>query len=154
MIYSEKSRNTLLFFILKVIFPYLLYMSKGEEKIIKILRHAHIGFQREKYFGDLRKGRYRFDFYIPSLNICIEFDGEQHFRQVAHFQRTRHDFLATQERDRRKNSYCLAHRISLYRIPYYDIDKISTFTDLLQDKYQVKSKWHTDLLIAKERGKE
>lgn len=52
-------------------------MSKPEEKIIAILLREHISFFREYRFSDLAK--YRFDFYIPSLNVVIEYDGEQHF---------------------------------------------------------------------------
>ena len=56
-------------------------------------------------------------------------------------------FLKQQENDRRKNSYCLANNISLYRIPYWDLNKIKTFNDILNKKYLVKSKWHNDNLI-------
>ena len=93
-------------------------MSKNEEYILNILLKENIKFIREKTFSDLRKGKYRFDFYLPKYNICLEIDGEQHFKQISKFQKTRTDFLKQQENDRRKNSYCLANNISLYRIPY------------------------------------
>jgi very-short-patch-repair endonuclease len=50
-------------------------MSKYEEKIITVLKKSHIAFVREKTFEDLRGGKYRYDFYIPSSNILIEVDG-------------------------------------------------------------------------------
>ena len=43
-------------------------MSKAEEKIASVLFQAHIKFEREKTFSDLKRGLFRFDFYIPSLN--------------------------------------------------------------------------------------
>ena len=122
-------------------------MSKNEEYILNILLKENIKFIREKTFSDLRKGKYRFDFYLLKYNICLEIDGEQHFKQISKFQKTRTDFLKQQENDRRKNSDCLANNISLYRIPYWDLNKIKTFNDILNKKYLVKSKWHNDNLI-------
>ena len=51
-------------------------MSKNEEYILNILLKENIKFIREKTFSDLRKGKYRFDFYLPKYNICLEIDGE------------------------------------------------------------------------------
>lgn len=121
-------------------------MSKGEDKIICLLCTANIKFEREKTFTDLRGGKFRYDFYLPLYNILIEVDGEQHFKQVKVFQKTRSDFLKSQERDRRKNSYCLANKISLYRIPYWEIDNIKTLEDIFKEKFLVRSKWHNDNL--------
>lgn len=121
-------------------------MSKGEDKIIHLLRAANIKFEREKTFTDLRGGKFRYDFYLPSYNILIEVDGEQHFKQVKVFQKTRSDFLKQQEHDRRKNSYCLSRGILLYRIPYWEIQYIKSFQDIISKKFLVKDKWHNDNL--------
>ena len=61
------------------------------------------------------------------------------------FQKTRKDFLAQKERDRRKISYCLAHKIDLYIIPYWDINKIKSVKDLFRPMYKARSRWHCDL---------
>lgn len=122
-------------------------MSSYEEKIIKILKKEKIKFQREKTFSDLKKGKYRFDFFIPNYKgapLLIEVNGEQHYRQVKKFQKTRQDFLKQKERDRKKISYCLAHRIDLYIIPYWDIDKVNSIQDLLNPIYKARSRWHCD----------
>lgn len=124
-------------------------ISKGEEKIILLLQQAHISFEREKTFSDLKKGKYRFDFYIPNLlgaSVLIEYDGEQHFKQISKFHKTRSDFQKTQEHDRRKNSYAISHGIVLYRVPYWKIDSISSIWEILQPKYRVTSKFHNDLI--------
>lgn len=122
-------------------------MSSYEEKVIKILKKEKIRFQREKTFSDLKKGKYRFDFFIPNYKgapLLLEVNGEQHYKQVKKFQPTRKDFLAQKERDRKKISYCLAHQIDLYIIPYWDIDKIKTMKDLLNPMYKARSRWHCD----------
>lgn len=120
--------------------------SKGEEKIIKILQKENINFEREKSFSDLKNGAFKFDFYLPDDNICIEFDGAQHFKKVDFFQRQRTDFLLYQENDRRKNSYCLANNIKLYRIPFWEEDEINSFSDILKESHLVKNRYHNDNL--------
>lgn len=118
-------------------------MSNYESQIMNILKKAKINFQREKTFKDLKQGLFRFDFYIPDLNgapAIIEVDGEQHFKSIY----GRQSFLKGQEHDRRKNSYCLANNIPLYRIPYWEINKIKVPADIFIDKYLVKSRWHND----------
>lgn len=118
--------------------------SSLEEHIIKILQKEKIKFQREKTYPDLKFGYYRFDFFLPQYNLLIEVDGAQHYKFSKLFHKKRQDFLKAQERDRRKNSYALSHNIPLYRIPYFEIENIHTFQDILQDKFLVKDKWHCD----------
>ena len=120
-------------------------MSKYEDCVINILKRARIGFFREKTFSDLKHGLFRFDFYIPNLQgapAIVEVDGEQHFKPVY----GRQAFLKGQEHDRRKNSYCLANNIPLYRIPYWEIKKLKTIEDIFKDEFLVKTRWHNDQL--------
>ena len=54
-------------------------MSKGEDKIVKLLNKAKIKYEREKSFSDLKHGLFRFDFYLPNVDgadCIIEFNGE------------------------------------------------------------------------------
>ncbi len=120
--------------------------STLEQKIIQILSKEHIPFIREKTFKDLRRGTYRFDFflYINGLPIAVELNGPQHYMVVSRFFRNRSEFLAAQERDRIKFSYCLANNIDLYVIPFWEIDKVKCLRDILQDKYKVKNRWKND----------
>lgn len=120
-------------------------MSNYENCIVNILKSKRINFLREKTFQDLKHGLFRFDFYITdsSYGPCIiEVDGEQHFKPVY----GRQAFLKGQEHDRRKNSYCLANNIPLYRIPYWEIKKIQSPDDIFTDKFLVKTRWHNDKL--------
>ena len=117
-------------------------MSSYEDKIIRVFRKGKISFEREKSFQDLRRGKYRFDFYLTSYKILVEVDGQYHFKPI----RGRPAFLKQQEHDRRKNSYCLAHNIPLYRIPYWEIENIKKVDDIFQNKFLVKNKFHNDYL--------
>ena len=119
--------------------------SKYEEQIIRLLRAAGIKFEREKTYSDLKGGKFRFDFYLPKFNCLIEMDGEYHWKPI----RGRAVLLKQQEHDRQKNSYCLANNIPLYRIPYWDLPNILSWSDLFQLHYKVCSKWHNDYLTPK-----
>lgn len=128
--------------------------SKGEEKIAKILKANKIPFKQEVSFKDLKSLRgnlLRFDFAIFSkgkIVALIEFDGEQHFHQVPHFQKTVFEFRQTQEWDRRKNAYCLKKNIPLIRIPYWDYENLTIEKILTNPSYRVTSKFHNDLLSS------
>lgn len=121
-------------------------MSKYENKIMEILKAEKLSFYREKTFKDLRKGLFRFDFYLPNYGgrpVIVEVDGEQHFKPIY----GRQAFLKGQEHDRQKNSYCLANNILLYRIPYWEIYKLKSTSDIFTNSHLVKNRWHNDNLI-------
>ena len=122
-------------------------MSSYEDKIISVLKKADgLHFVREKTFEDLRGGKYRYDFYIPSSKTLIEVDGQYHFFPIQ----GEAALKKQKEHDRQKNSYALANKMKLYRIPYWDIDNnlIQTSFDIFKKKYLVISKWHNDRLSA------
>ena len=120
-------------------------MSSYEEKIIKILRKEKIHFEREKSFSDLKKGKYRYDFYILGGRPClIEVQGAQHYGFVKKFYKTQTDFKKAQERDRRKISYALAHNIPLYVVPYWEIDNLSCAADIFNEKFRARDRWKND----------
>ena len=123
-------------------------MSKGEEKIIQLLQKGKYNFEREKSFNDLKHGLYRFDFYImrgPSQFCIIEYNGEQHYQFINKFYHSRAEFESAKERDRRKISYCLAHRIPLYIIPYWELNNLHATADLFQRKFLATNKWKNDI---------
>ena len=62
--------------------------SSGEKIIKHYLLQKGIYFEKEKTFSDLRSDKnkpLKFDIYIPSLNLCVEFQGEQHYKPVERF---------------------------------------------------------------------
>ena len=105
--------------------------SKGEIIINKFLEENNIDYQKEFIFPNSKK---RFDFYLPELNICIEYDGEQHFIAKDFFGGEQ-GLLDTQKRDKEKNEYCLKNNIKLFRIPYTDFSNINQIlNEILKEK--------------------
>ena len=119
-------------------------VSSYEKKVIEILNKEKVRFVKEKTFSDLHHGYYRFDFFLPEKNILLEVQGRQHMEFTKVFYKSRSDFLKAQERDREKISYCLSHKIPLYCIPWWDMDKISSLKDLLNDAYLARTRYHND----------
>ena len=75
-------------------------------------------------FDDCRnKNPLPFDFYLPNYNICIEFDGRQHYLPIFYFGGEKM-LNYTKNNDNIKNEYCLNNNIKLVRIPYYEINDI------------------------------
>jgi very-short-patch-repair endonuclease len=92
--------------------------SIGEDKIEKILKDNNISYIPQHRFADcVYKQPLIFDFYLPDLNICIEFDGEQHYRAVDRFGGEK-GLRRTQLRDSIKDNYCRDSGIKMVRIPY------------------------------------
>ena len=118
------------------------FLSSYEEYFVEIFQKEDVRFVREINFKDLKHGLFRFDFFLEEDNILVEVDGQYHFKPI----RGRRELLKQQEHDRKKNSYCLANGIKLYRVPYWEISTIKKVKDIFQDKFLVKSRWHNDNL--------
>lgn len=121
--------------------------SKGEEKIISLLKDAKIPFEREKTLPDMKKhgNHLRFDFYLADKKIALEFNGIAHYEQNNFFHKTPQDFQKRQEYDRYKISYCLSHGITIYCVPYWELDNLHTAADLFNPRFRATSKWKNDL---------
>ena len=100
--------------------------SNGEHEVEKFLKDNLISYKAEHTFNAL-KG-YRFDFYIPELRTCIEFDGLQHYKPIEFFG-GENSFVKGVERDERKNKFCEDNNLMLIRIPFYYIDQIPELLD-------------------------
>ncbi|MFW6130577.1 MAG: hypothetical protein ACOC56_05270 [Atribacterota bacterium] len=99
--------------------------SKNEILIEKFLTINNIEFIPQKNFKDCRnKLPLPFDFYLPEYNICIEYDGEQHFKPVQFggmtTQQANQSFKEIVFKDRIKTKYCEQKEIKLIRISYKD----------------------------------
>ena len=89
--------------------------SSGERKIRWYLHQHGIKFKEQQTFeGCKYKQKLLFDFYIPEYNLCIEFQGEQHYRPWY----TEEDFETQQIRDNIKREFCKTHNINLLEIRY------------------------------------
>jgi very-short-patch-repair endonuclease/ribosomal protein L40E len=93
---------------------YSLIKSKGESFIKKFLEDKNIKFEYQK---SIPNTKLKMDFYIPSMNLCIEYDGIQHFEPRSRFGGDI-EYKMQLERDRNKNDYCDRNNIKLIRIGY------------------------------------
>ena len=109
--------------------------SHGENKIREILTKNNIPYINQKTFFNFNysdtNGKPRFDFYLPTFNTCIEYDGEQHFSLIFNFD-TKEKFELRKKHDIEKNEYCKNNNIILIRIPYTQYSSL-TINDLLPD---------------------
>ena len=97
--------------------------SKGEEKIGQLLQKMNLNYIKEKTFPSCKNPQtnqaLRFDFYIPTKNYLIEFDGIQHFQSKEDNPWLNETaYLSNIQRDNFKNNQCLENNIPLIRIPY------------------------------------
>ena len=91
---------------------------KGEKIIRVFLDENNISYKRQKTYPDCKyKKILQFDFYIPDLNILLEFDGIQHFKIVEFFGGKK-GFIERKKCDEIKNKYCSDNDIPLHRISY------------------------------------
>lgn len=98
--------------------------SKGEEKIDEVLTRHNIIFIRQYKFEDCKNIKcLLFDFYLPNLNICIEYNGQQHY-EPSDFFGGKDAFLNTTKRDRIKEKYCQDNKIKLVTISYINFNDI------------------------------
>lgn len=104
------------------------FNSKGELKIKKILDSHGIDYEQQKRFEEINS--LSFDFYIPSKNLLIEFNGEQHYKPIKHFG-GESKYQKQKENDSIKKQYCKTHNINLVIIPYTNIDKVEEILSFL-----------------------
>jgi very-short-patch-repair endonuclease len=102
--------------------------SLGEIRIAEYLRSISIDFIIEKTFKDLinpeTQQKLYMDFFLPNHNICIEFDGKQHYEMSKVFHKDNEQFLAQQRKDQVKNKFCLNRGFDMIRIKYNEYSKI------------------------------
>ena len=92
--------------------------SHGERKISQWLDSNNIKYIPQHRFYDCKdKYTLPFDFYIPKYNLCIEYDGRQHFEPINWFG-GEESLKITQYHDEIKNNYCKDNHIILIRIAY------------------------------------
>jgi len=99
--------------------------SKGEKTIDIILKKVGIKSIRQHSFKDCRnKLPLPYDFYLPELNTCIEFQGIQHYESVKLFG-GEPALIECKIRDDIKEKYCNKNNINLIKIKHDDnIEKI------------------------------
>lgn len=105
-------------------------VSKGENEIIKVLRNNLTDFLEQHTFTEMiNRRKLRCDFYLPKLNLVIEYNGKQHYQPNEFFGGKR-GFDSTVERDKIKKQYCLDNGIN-YEIIRYDEDTKCRILEIL-----------------------
>jgi len=103
--------------------------SKGKEIILNYLKENNIKFEPQYTFnGCKNKQVLHFDFYLPELNMCVEYDGIQHYKSVEHFggeERLKY----TKQNDKIKNKYCKENDIKMLRIAYTQFKNIENILE-------------------------
>lgn len=105
--------------------------SKGELEVRNYLLNNGIEFISQKRFVDcVYHIELPFDFYLPDYNICIEYNGIQHYKPIEYFGGLE-AFNYQIIRDEIKNEYCLENNIHLIIIKYNESveDKLSILLD-------------------------
>lgn len=112
-------------------------ISRGEWKIVQLLNKLNILYIRQYAFDDCtnmlsgnKLKTLKFDFFIPNINLLIEYDGIQHFFPTRFngisLERAIKIHNKTKKHDKIKNRYVQEHNIPLIRIPYTQIDNIES----------------------------
>jgi hypothetical protein len=106
--------------------------SKGEKAINNFLTEQNIQFNPQYRFKDCKdKKTLPFDFYLPNYNICIEYQGQQHYKPIERFG-GKEQLKYVQKHDRIKRKYCKDNNIKLIRIKYTD-NTIKVLQDNLKE---------------------
>lgn len=107
-------------------------LSKGETLTKEVLNEYGIEFQTQKEFSDLKRIKsLSYDFYIPSVNMLIECQGEQHYKPIDYFGGAEM-FNIQQERDHIKREYARQNGYLLLEISYKDYRK-DRITEILKE---------------------
>jgi very-short-patch-repair endonuclease len=100
-------------------------ISKGEKFIRNFLISKNIKFEEQRIIPGTKL---KMDFFLPLKNICIEYDGIQHFEPRVRFGGDA-EFNNQKLRDISKNDYCKNNNIKLFRISYKDYSKLNSILD-------------------------
>ena len=89
--------------------------SQGERAVRLYLEKNKIRYIQEYTFKDCKyKKELPFDFYLPDYNTVIEYQGEQHFREILFFEKLEDRQL----KDKIKREYCIKNGIREIEIKY------------------------------------
>jgi hypothetical protein len=100
-------------------------MSKGEYSIKCFLEDNNILYNYEYSFNNcINNKKLRFDFYIKSHNICIEYQGEFHYKKIIGIS-TDLSLEKQKKCDNIKKIFCTNNNIKLLEIPYWNFKNIN-----------------------------
>ncbi len=107
-------------------------VSPAEEMIGKILNGYDVEFYREVSFMGLRLATFgypRYDFFIPSLWLCIEYDGK-----------LSHESEEQKQKDELKNKFCQDNKIHIVRYSNKHYYNMELHIESLMKQYGIKKR--------------
>lgn len=114
--------------------------GKSEREIREFLKENNIKVQEFRVKLPISKNEAIPDFYIPSMNLIIEYNGDQHYRPVKFGKKSQEKineaFKYQQIRDQQMRDYCSENWIELWEIDgrKYVNDKLM---NLLHDYFEI-----------------
>jgi hypothetical protein len=106
--------------------------TKGEKAVRKWLEDNKVYFLVQKEFDGLTGvggGNLSYDFYLPHLNLLIEYQGQ--FHDGSNGDVTKLNLEKQQEHDKRKRYYAEQNGIKLLEIWYWDYDNVDKILEEL-----------------------
>jgi len=107
-------------------------LSKNERIIESFLIKNNINYKTQYSFENCKlKLKLRFDFYLPDINTCIEFNGIQHYKPVEYFGGIK-TLEYNLKKDLIKENYCNKNNIKLILIKYFENVELKLYEELIK----------------------
>jgi len=108
--------------------------SLMENYISKILDNLNIRYERQKTFELCKNiNKLPFDFYLPDHNICIEYNGKQHYEPIDYCGGSE-TLKYIQNNDSIKKKFCDSNNIKYFEISYNE----KNIDDLIKKELNIK----------------
>ena len=100
--------------------------SRGEKRVEMVLSRLGVEYIHQykiaSNFIFSENSSFKVDFYLPSYNTIIEYNGQQHYKEVPMFHAR--NLEQQKQRDAYLQKYCRENKIKLIEIPYWEFDNI------------------------------
>ncbi len=106
--------------------------SKGELECRRVLQKLFgkpFHKSRPKWLNNSVTGMdLELDCYEPSMGLAVEYQGQQHYKQIPYFHKNREHFLNGKYRDEMKRRMCVENGVVLIEVPYtVKLDQIEPY---------------------------
>lgn len=110
-------------------------LSKGELQIMQFLQQNNIAYSTQHIFPECKNiNCLPFDFYLPEYNLCVEFQGIDHYQLIERsksYEKNLKNHQSRLKNDQIKRNFCVNYSIDFLEIPYWSYDQIPK---ILSDK--------------------
>jgi len=112
--------------------------SKGE-RVVKVFLEKH-GIEHVREYK-IEPHLYRYDFYLPNVNVAIEFNGIQHYKPVARFGGM-DGYRSVVERDAIKKAIAACNGVALIVLTHQHLDNNTVELTLAAQLKQLYACWY------------